>query len=307
MAKKEKALTIKSCQRKTNATLLFMCLPMVVYLFVFNYIPMSGIVVAFKDFTYSKGIFGSEWSGFQNFRLFFINPDSFRILRNTLGYNLVFLTVGLVCNVGMALLLNEIRSKKALKFYQTVMFFPYFMSWVVVSYIVYALLNTETGIINGLLGQRLDWYNMPIAWVSIIIIAHIWKNIGYGSIIYYASIIGIDTSYFEAASLEGASRWQIIKSIIIPQLYPLMIIMTILGIGAIFSSDFGLFYQLTMDSKMLYSTTDVLDTYVFRILMKDGNIGLSAAAGVFKSVIGFILVVLTNWLVTKYDPDYALY
>lgn len=307
MARKPKKPSSRSCQKKTNTVLLAMCVPMILYLFVFNYIPMAGIVVAFKNYTYAKGIFGSDWSGLQNFRLFFINPDSFRIFRNTLGYNAIFLTIGLACNVGVALLLNEIRSRRALKTYQTIMFFPYFMSWVVVAYIAYALLNYKNGIINNLFGLHVDWYNSPGPWIWIIIIANIWKNVGYGSIIYYAAIIGIDNTYYEVADLEGASSWQKIRHITLPEIYPLMVIMTILGIGAIFNSDFGLFYQLPMDSKMLYSTTDVLDTYVYRILMKDGNIGLSAAASVFKSVVGFVLVVATNWLVKKYDPDYVLY
>lgn len=307
MALNDKLLKTKSYKTRSTLALSLMCLPMVLYLFVFNYIPMAGIVVAFKNFTYSKGIFGSDWSGFKNFKLFFINPDAFRIFRNTIGYNAIFLTVGLACNVGIALLLNEIRNRSALKIYQTIMFFPYFMSWVVVAYIAFALLNFKSGIINNAFNVSIDWYNTAGPWFWIIIIANIWKNIGYGSIIYYAAIIGIDTSYYEAADLEGASAWQKIKNITLPELYPLMIIMTIIGIGAIFNSDFGLFYQLPMDSKMLYSTTDVLDTYVYRVLTKDGNIGISAAAGVFKSIVGFVLVVLTNWLVTKYDPDYALY
>lgn len=307
---KKKELNFNSHKiKKTNNSLMlfFMCLPMLFNLFIFNYIPMGGIIVAFKNFNYAKGFLYSDWVGLKNFRLFFINPDSFRIFRNTLGYNLVFLTVGLACNVGIALLLNEIRNKKALKFYQTIMFFPYFMSWVVIAYIVYALLNTRMGIINNLFDINVDWYNTARAWPGIIIISNIWKNIGYGSIIYYAAIIGIDTSYYEAAKIEGATKWHQITKITLPELYPLMVIMTILGIGAIFTSDFGLFYQLTMDSKMLYPTTDVLDTYVFRALMKDGNIGISSAAGVFKSIIGFILVNITNYIVGKVDDSYALY
>lgn len=307
---KKKELNFNSHKiKKTNNSLMlfFMCLPMLFNLFIFNYIPMGGIIVAFKNFNYAKGFLYSDWVGLKNFRLFFINPDSFRIFRNTLGYNLVFLTVGLACNVGIALLLNEIRNKKALKFYQTIMFFPYFMSWVVIAYIVYALLNTRMGIINNLFDINIDWYNTARAWPIIIIISNIWKNIGYGSIIYYAAIIGIDTSYYEAAKIEGATKWHQITKITLPELYPLMVIMTILGIGAIFTSDFGLFYQLTMDSKMLYPTTDVLDTYVFRALMKDGNIGISSAAGVFKSIIGFILVNITNYIVGKVDDSYALY
>lgn len=308
MIRKNKGLSLtKSHKMNTTIVLFLMSLPMLLNLFIFNYIPMAGIVVAFKNFSYAKGMFHSDWVGLKNFRLFFINPDSFRIFRNTIGYNLIFLTVGLACNVAIALLLNEIRSKKALKVYQTIMFFPYFMSWVVVAYIVYALLNTRMGIINGLFNINVDWYNTSDAWPAIIVISNIWKNIGYGSIIYYAAIIGIDTSYYEAAKIEGASRLQMVFKITLPELYPLMVIMTILGIGAIFSSDFGLFYQLTMDSKMLYPTTDVLDTYVFRALMKDGNIGISSAAGVFKSIVGFVLVVLTNYCVKKYDNDYALY
>ena len=296
---------------RKNRMLLLFTLPMAAYIFVFAYLPMFGIVIAFKNFNYARGILGSEWVGLKNFRLFFINPDAWRITRNTLGYNAVFIVLNLITNVGVALLLNEVRSRKALKTYQTVMFFPYFLSWVVVAYIAYALLNYRTGIVNGFVkslgGKPVDWYNTPSAWPVIIVLFNTWKGLGYGSIVYYAAIIGIDTAYYEAASIEGATRWQQTWHITLPELTSLITIMTILAVGHIFSADFGLFYQLTMDSKTLYRTTDVIDTYVFRALMKDGNIGISSASGVFKSLVGFVLVVATNWIVNRINPENALY
>ena len=241
----------------------------------------------------------------------FKSPDTFRIIRNTLGYNLAFIALTLVISVSLALMLNEIRSRKALKVYQTTMFVPYFLSWVVVSYIVYAFLNPRLGYLNAIAaregGQTLDWYNTPEAWVAIIIVLQIWKTVGMNVLMYYASLMSIDTSYYEAATIEGATRLQMIRRITLPFLYPMMIILTILAVGKIMNSDFGLFYQLPMDSKTLYSTTDVLETYVYRALIQSGNIGMSSAAGFLKSVVGFVLVMITNKVVKKINPDYALY
>lgn len=303
----------KGSNRSQSWQLFLMALPMMLVVTVFSYIPLAGLIVAFKDYSYSGGIMKSPFCAplFKNFEFLFKSPDTFRIIRNTLGYNFAFIILTLVISVTISILLNEVRSRKALKVYQTTMFIPYFLSWVVVSYIVYAFLNPRLGYLNAMSatmgGQTLDWYNTPKAWIFIIIFLQIWKTVGMNVLMYYASLMSIDTSYYEAAAIEGASRWQMIKRITLPMLYPMMIILTILAVGKIMNSDFGLFYQVPMDSKTLYATTDVLETYVYRALIENGNIGMSSAAGFLKSVVGFILVIITNGVVKKVNPDYALY
>lgn len=286
---------------------------MMIVVSIFSYIPLAGLIVAFKDYSYRDGILSSPFCTpiLKNFEFLFKSPDTFRIIRNTLGYNFAFIILTLIISVTIAILLNEVRSRKALKVYQTTMFIPYFLSWVVISYIVYAFLNPRLGYLNAISasvgGETLDWYNTPQAWVFIITFLQIWKTVGMNVLMYYASLMSIDTSYYEAAAIEGASRWQMIKRITLPMLYPMMIILTILAVGKIMNSDFGLFYQVPMDSKTLYATTDVLETYVYRALIENGNVGMSSAAGFLKSCVGFILVVITNSVVKKVNPDYALY
>jgi ABC-type polysaccharide transport system, permease component len=294
-----------------NKTLLLLTLPFVIYTFIFSYIPMVGVVVAFENFNYAKGFFKSDWAGFDNFKFFFTSPDAWRITRNTVGYNLVFLITGLVVSVFIALLLYELSNRILLKTYQTVMFIPYFLSWVVVAFMAYSILNTRSGILNIVLKsfglQAIDWYNQPKPWILIFPIVNLWKSVGMSALIYYASLVGIDTSYFEAARIEGANKWQITTNITLPFLYPLMTILTILGIGSIFSADFGLFYQLPMDNGILYPTVDVIDTYVYRALIALGNVGMSSAAGLYKSIVGFVLVVAANTVVRKINPENSLF
>lgn len=303
----------KMAGRSQTLGLILMALPMMIVVTIFSYIPMAGLVVAFKDYSYKDGILKSPFCAplFKNFEFLFKSPDTFRIIRNTLGYNFAFIVLTLIVSVCLALMLNEIRSKRALKVYQTTMFFPYFLSWVVVSYVVYAFLNPRLGYLNAIAarnnGQTLDWYNTPEAWIVILIVLQIWKTVGMNVLMYYASLMSIDSSYYEAAAIEGATRLQMIRHITLPFLYPMMIILTILAVGKIMNSDFGLFYQVPMDSKTLYPTTDVLETYVYRALIQSGNIGMSSAAGFLKSVVGFLLVMLTNKIVKKINPDYALY
>lgn len=303
----------KVSHRSQTLGLVTMALPMMIVVTIFSYIPMGGLIVAFKKYNYKDGILGSPFCDplFKNFEYLFKSPDTYRILRNTIGYNLVFIVLTLVISVAIAIMLNEIKSRKALKVYQTTMFFPYFLSWVVVSYIVYAFLNPRLGYLNAIAartgGETLDWYNTPEAWVFIIIFMQLWKTIGMNVLMYYASLMSIDSSYFEAAAIDGASKMQSIRYITLPSLYPMMIILTILAVGKIMNSDFGLFYQLPMDSKTLYETTDVLETYVYRALIQNGNVGMSSAAGFLKSVVGLILVLLTNGIVKKINPDYAMY
>ncbi len=303
----------KKSDRSQNLGLVLMALPMMIVVAVFSYIPMGGLIVAFKNYSYRDGILASPFCDplWKNFEFLFKSPDTFRIIRNTLLYNLAFIVLTLVISVALALMLNEIRSRKALKVYQTTMFFPYFLSWVVVSYVVYAFLNPRLGYLNAISaaanGETLDWYNTPKAWVTIIIVLQIWKTVGMNVLMYYASLMSIDSSYTEAAVIDGATHWQVIRHIILPFLYPMMIILTILAVGKIMNSDFGLFYQVPMDSKTLYATTDVLETYVYRALIQSGNIGMSSAAGFLKSVVGLILVLITNSAVKKINPDYGLY
>lgn len=294
-----------------NKFLLALTLPMVIYVFVFSYLPMFGSIVAFKRYQFNKGILGSDWTGFDNFRFLIQSPDLFRIVRNTLGYNSVFIISSLAASVAVALLLHEITSRKLLKLYQSVMFFPYFLSWVVVAYMVYAFLNPRSGMLNqwfdSLGWTTIDWYNHAPAWIYIFPVANLWKDIGMSAIIYYAALVGIDPAYYEAARIDGASRFQIVMRISLPFLYPLMAILTILAIGHIFSADFGLFYQLPMSSPTIYETTDVIDTYIFRALIDLGNIGMSSAAGLMKSVLGFLLVIAANAIVRKINADNSLF
>lgn len=310
----EKDSYLKCCIHNIikSRELLFMTLPMVLFIFVFNYIPMMGIVIAFQDFRYDKGIFESSFNGIKNFELFFSSPDMWQITRNTIGYNASFIVLELVIGVTTAFLLFGIVNKKALRLYQTVLFIPHFISWVVVAYMVYAFLSPGSGLISKLIsylggGATINFYLEPIYWIFIFPIAQVWKVVGFSSLIYYAGLLGIDTEYIEAASIEGASKWQVITKIQLPFLYPLISILTILAIGRIFNADFGLFYQLPMDSKLLYPTTDVIETYVFRALTFDGNIALSSASGVYKSIVGFVLVIVTNAVVKKINPENSLY
>lgn len=294
-----------------NKVLLALTLPLVIYVFIFSYVPMFGAIVAFKRYQFNKGILGSEWIGLSNFKFLFESPDLWRIVRNTLGYNSAFIVLNLLGSVFVALLLYEITSKKLLKVYQSVMFYPHFLSWVVVAYMAYAFLNPRSGMLNQWLADlglgTVDWYNKSGPWIYIMPLANMWKEIGISAIIYYAGLLGIDPTYYEAAKIDGASKWQILTKISIPFLYPLMTILTILAIGHIFTADFGLFYQLPMNSPTIFSSTDVVDTYIFRALIDSGNIGMSSAAGLTKSVLGLLLVLGTNALVRKINADNSLF
>lgn len=298
-------------QFRRNRAFLLLALPMMIYIFIFNYLPMGGIIVAFKSYRYDLGILGSPWVGLDNFRFFFTSPDAMRITVNTLGYNALFIVLGLVIPVTLSLLLYEIKNKTMLKVYQTTMFFPHFLSWVVVAFMAYSFLNPLYGLLNQwfqTMGwEPLDWYVQAKPWIAILPVAQVWKTVGMSTLIYYSSLMGIDQEYYEAAALEGASKMYMALKITLPFLYPLMTMLTILAIGHIFYADFGLFYQLTMNSSMLYSTTDVIDTYVFRALRESGNIGMASAVDFYKSFIGLLLVLLTNYIVKKKDADNALF
>ncbi len=289
-----------------------MMAPGFLYLLFNNYIPIAGLAIAFKDIDFRKGIFKSDWIGFKNFEYLFKTKDALIITRNTLLYNAAFILLGIVFGVIVALLLNEIANKRLLKFYQTTILLPQLVSWIIVSYFVYALLSIDKGMINNsilpFLGiKEISWYTESKYWPYIITIMQIWKTIGFNSIIYLATIIGISADYYEAAKLDGASRSQQIRHITLPLLTPTIITLFLLHVGKIFYADFGLFFQVPMNSGALFSTTNVIDTYVYRALIQLGDIGMSAAAGFYQSIVGFIMIVISNFIVRKFNKENALF
>lgn len=295
-----------------HKVLYFLMLPGIIYLLINNYIPMFGILIAFKKYNYSLGILGSDWSGFENFKYLFATRDAFVMTRNTLAYNAVFIVVNLILAVGMAIILNEVRSNFTRRFYQSAVLLPYFLSAVIVAYLAYSFLNPDSGFVNRYILKAfgiepISWYLETKYWPFIFVITNAWKNVGFGSIIYISAMAGIDMEYYEAAKIDGAKKWQQVKYITIPLLVPIMVIMTILAIGRIFYSDFGLFYQLPMQSGTLYPVSNVIDTYVYNSLITMGDVGMSSAAGFYQSVVGFILVLSTNLAVRKISPENALF
>lgn len=289
-----------------------MALPALIYLIINNYLPMFGLIIAFKDINYTQGILGSDWIGFKNFEYLFKTQDAFIITRNTLLYNGGFIIINTVLAVAVAIMLNAIRSKLMSRFYQSVVLLPFLISMVIVGYLVLAMLNVESGFINHnilpMLGiDPISWYSETKYWPYILIIVNIWKNVGYFCIIYLAAIIGIDNEYYEAAFIDGAGRWRQIWTITVPLIMPTITIMTLLAIGRIFYSDFGLFYQVPLNSGALQPVTDVIDTYVYRGLMTLGDIGMSSAAGLYQSIVGFVLVIISNYVVSRKDKDQALF
>jgi putative aldouronate transport system permease protein len=295
----------------TNLNLLLMALPGIILLFIFAYLPMFGIIIAFKNYRFADGIFGSAWVGFDNFRFLFGTDAAWRITRNTIVMNSIFIAVNTTTALFIAILLNEVYRSRMSKYYQTLLFFPYFISWVVASYFAFGILNATNGLLNQMLinfgWDPVTWYRAPEYWPAILTLANLWNGVGFGSIIYLAGILGISPELFEAAKIDGANKWQQIRFITLPMLLPLIIILTLLSVGKIFNADFGLFYFLPRNTPMLYSTTDVIDTFVYRSLVELGNISMAAAAGFYQSVVGFILVILANWMVRRYNAEYSLF
>ena len=305
-----KLANIKSLKR--FLPLYVMMIPGMAYLIINNYIPICGLVVAFKNVNFSLGIFNSPWCGLDNFKYLFLTDDAWVITRNTLVYNTVFLAVNTLLSVATAIFLSELCSRRRRRFFQSVILLPYLISIIIVSYLVNAFLKTDTGFINRsilpLLGMEpIEWYLQPKYWPFILIFVNAWKNVGYTSIIYFSTVIGIDTELYEAANLDGATTWKRIRYITLPLLKPTVIIMVLLAVGKIFNADFGLFYQVPMNMGSLYSVTNVIDTYVYRGLLTLGDVGMSSAAGFYQSIVGFLVVFSANLLVRKMDPDYALF
>lgn len=295
---------------KRSRILLLMLLPATIFVIVFNYIPMAGIVLAFKNFNYADGIFGSPWNGLENFQYLFVSNKIWTLTRNTLLYNIAFIFLGVIFEVGFAIILSEISGKVFKKFAQGFMFLPYFISWVVVSTIMLNIFGTN-GVLNSILSvfgvTDFSIYKQVREWPIVLVIVRLWKQTGYGSVVYLAAIAGISKELYEAADIDGANVWQKIRYITIPSLKPTIMIMVLLALGNVFRGDFGMFYQLVGSNQLLLNTSDIIDTYIYRMLTTSPNIGLTAAAGLYQSVLCFVTIVAANFIVKKIDPDYTLF
>lgn len=301
----------KSSGQKHWTLILFM-VPGLVYLLINNYIPMAGILLAFKKVNYTLGIFKSPWCGLSNFKYLFKTKDAAIIFRNTVLYNLAFIVLGTAAAVATAILLGEVKKKKLLKIYQTSILLPHILSTAVIAYLAFAFLSKDSGFLNNAIikplgGDAISWYSKPKYWPFILTFIQLWRSVGYTTIMYYATLVGIDTSYYEAAVIDGASTWDQIRYITLPCLKTTIITLTIMNLGRMFYSDFGLFYQVPMNNGLLFNATNTLDTYVYRGLLELNDIGRASAACFIQSVLGFVLVWGANALTRKVDPDSAVF
>lgn len=289
-----------------------MMIPGLVYLLINNYIPMAGLVMAFEKYNVRGGMFGSPFCGLENFEYLFATDDAWLITRNTILYNIVFIILGNAAAIGVAVCLNQIRSKIRKQIYQTIILLPYIISIIVVAYLANAFLAGDTGFINTKILEPLglepiSFYSEPKYWPFILVFVNLWKSVGYSCILYLANLAGIDPGFYEAAAIDGATRRQMFWKITLPCLKPTIITLLILAIGKMFYSDFGLFYQVPMQSGMLFSVTQTIDTYVFYGLTSNSNIGMTAAAGFYQSIVGFILVLGSNAIVRKVSRENAMF
>ena len=301
----------KQSKIKRFIPIYIMMLPGLAYLFINNYMPLPGLVIAFKQYNARNGIFGSKWIGFKNFEYLFKTSDAWIITRNTIFYNLAFIMINTILAIIVAVILSELNGKRK-KAYQSAILLPNLLSTVIIGYLVFSFFSVENGFVNStllpLFGKKsIAWYSEPKYWPFIIIFVNAWRSIGYNCIIYLSTILGFDRAYYESALVDGATRWKQFRYITLPLLKPTVIMLTLMAIGRIFYSDFGLFYQVPLNQGALYSVTNTIDTYVYRGLLQLGNISMSAAAGVYQSVVGFILVLGANLLVRKIDKDSALF
>lgn len=297
---------------KKYIPLYLMALPALIYLVINNYMPLYGMQVAFRELDYAKGVFSGKFVGLRNFKFLFSTNDAFIMVRNTVLYNLLFIIVGTVFSLTVAILFAEIKNKAVAKLYQSALLIPYFISMVIVSYLAFAYLSNETGFINNTIlkmfgAKPVSWYSEPKYWPFILLFVNIWKGMGYSLLMYTARLLTISDEYYEAAQIDGATKWMQIKRITLPLLKPVIIMMTVLSLGRMFYSDFGLFYQVPMNSGALYSVTTTIDTYSFRALMNLGDITMSSATGVFQSFVGFILIVSSNLIIRKFSKQDALF
>ena len=296
---------------KKNKVILFMLIPAVLYYFIFMYVPMAGIIIAFKRLDYAAGIFGSDWVGFDNFKFFFMSGQAFNVTKNTFLYNLVFIVVNTSLQITVSIFLSEMRNKYVKKTTQTLMLMPYFISWVVVGAFIYNIFNYEFGALNTVfksLGlEPVDVMGTVGAWKYILVFFNSWNGVGYGSIVYMAAITGIDKELYEASELDGANIFQQIWRITIPSIKPTIIIMILLNVGSIFRGNFSMFYQIIGNNGLLFNSTDVIDTFVFRSLMKTQEVGMASAAGLYQSVLCFAIIMITNGIIKRIDSEYALF
>ena len=294
--------------------LMAISLPSILWYLAFCYVPMFGVVIAFKNYKVAPGkgllyslFVRSKWVGLDNFKFLFKTPDVWNILRNTVGYNLVFILIGITVPVALAILISQLYSRRLAKVCQTAMFLPHFLSWVVVSYFLYAFLSTDRGLVNSLLkasgGTPIQWYLEPKYWPFLLVFLNTWKGVGYSMVVYLASIAGIDQSLYESAVIDGASKWQQVKGITLPMLRPVISILFIMNIGHIFSSDFGLFFQATRDSNSIVSVTQTIDVYVYKVLVQGSNFSYSSASALLQSVLGCVMILAANYFVKKIDPE----
>lgn len=296
-----------------NLQLYLMCVIPMLLVFVFNYIPFVGLVIAFQDYRFDTGILHSKFVGLDNIMFFLKSGDFVKITRNTITLNFMFIIVCTTAAVVLAILFFEVSSRRMVKVFQTIYIMPNFLSWVVVAALAYAFLNPSYGFINSMIrsfgGDGLNWYGKEMAnwWPLILLIVSLWKHTGMDCIIYYAALMGVDKSLIEAAQIDGAGKLKVILNIYVPTILPIITILTINKIGAIFRADFGLFYQVTRDQGALYDVTDVIDTYVYRTMREQARYGSSAAIGLLQSIVGFCMVMITNGIVRKVDPANSLF
>ncbi|NLX70708.1 MAG: sugar ABC transporter permease [Clostridiales bacterium] len=294
-----------------NWMLFLMCVPAILFFLLFSYIPMPGVYLAFVRYNYADGIFKSPFIGLENFRFLWLSGDLWRITRNTLLYNIAFILLGNTVQITVAVLMNELRSQWFRKTSQTLMFLPFFISYVLVGLFVYNFLSFEYGTLNSILRslgrEPVETYSNPAIWKYVIVLTHIWKNTGYGSIVYFAAIMGLDPEMYEAAEIDGASAWQRIRYITLPCLRPTFVILLLFALGGILKGNFDLFYNLVGSNTRLYPTTDIIETFVFRSMIVSFNFSSAAAVGFYQSIFGFLLVMTVNWIVRKIEPDYALF
>ena len=303
---------------KKTLALLTMVAPGAIWLLLLRYLPMGGIVLAFKDYkinprnpSFISNLINSKWVGFKNFEYLFKTDATWIMFRNTLAYNVVFIILGVIIPVAFAIMMNEFTKKHVKKAYQTMMFFPYFLSWVVVSYFLNAFLDAQYGMIPAMqeaAGKEVtSWYTTPGPWPYLLVFANLWKNVGYSTVLYLAAITGIDANQYEAAAIDGASKWQQVLYVTLPHLRTMICILFIMNVGRIFASDFGLFYNVPMQNGALFSVTQTIDTYVYRAYIATGNPGQSSAAGLLQNVLGFVCILSANAIVKKIDPDSAMF
>lgn len=296
---------------RSNIPLLIMAIPGIIYFFCFCYMPMYGLILAFKNFLPKRGIWGSAWVGTKNFQFMFRNITFWMTVRNTLTYNLTFLVTNTLCPLALAVVINEVRNKKLARLYQTTMIMPHFVSYVVISVVVFALLSADSGVMGHLFKMRglkpITFYSETKYWPWIINLVHIWKHVGYSSIIYLGTITGISDEYYEAALIDGATKWQQIWNITLPFLKPMIVILSIMKIGAMFSTNFDLFYQVPLNSGQLYPVTNTIDVFVYNTLKDSNNVSLSSAVSFVQSVAGFTLVMITNQVIRWLDSDLAMF